>query len=306
MSWIFFAFAAPLCFAVVNKIDEHLINKNPEIGALVISSGLFGFISSGVLLVVGLVSQEAFFLGVKTISLLIFSGVLELIWIIFYLKAFDVENEKNDASAVTPWFQFVGFFTYVFGWLLLGESLSGNQLIGLGLTLIGGSIISLNFGEKITVRWRAVENMLWAASIIALGSVLFKFAAVNEPSFVVSAFWLNIGLGITALFLYNLKKSYRDQFRNTIKNTAKIKNIFTLYVVNEVLNTAGVLFVSFASLLTEVSKVYAIGAFQSVFVFLIGLSISLRDKEGVPNKRTLLQNLIVLTLMIIGAFLIEK
>ena len=72
------------------------------------------------------------------------------------------------------------------------------------------------------------------------------------------------------------------------------------------LNTIGVLFVSFASLLTEVSKVYAIGAFQSVFVFLIGLSIALRDKEGIPNKRTLLQNLIVLTLMIIGAFLIEK
>lgn len=311
MTWILLALLAPLCFAVVNKIDEHLINRNPQIGSLAIFSGLFGFVACIVLAIIAFVRGDTLLINSTSVGILLLSGILELIWVVFYLKAFDVNeensnSENNDASSIVPWFQFIGLFTYIFGWFLLGETLSGTQLWGLALTILGGAVVSIKFGETLSIRWKAMKYMILASLLIALGSVLFKVAAIDEPSFVVSAFWLNLGLGMAGLLLFGLHKTYRRQFTEIIHDTMKAKWLLKFNLLNEALNTSGVLLISAASLMTAVAKVYAINSFQSAFVFLIGIGIMLRKKEKLPSTKNIIQNCIVIVLMVIGAFLLER
>ena len=176
MSWFFIALGAPALWAIVNIIDQYLIKKytnekkNSSVGALVLFSSLIGLLFA---FLIGLFASGIFDIPLLDKVLLFLSGFLTVLWVILYL--FAVREEQ--VSAVAPWFLIVPVFTYVLGYLFLGETLSLFQKIGSLIVLFGVLLLSIDFSnqKKAKLKLNIILYMVPACFLIASISIIFKY-----------------------------------------------------------------------------------------------------------------------------------
>src|SRR5580693_7611989 len=111
-----------------------------------------------------------------SIALMTLSGILYLSGLLLYLKSLQGE----EASVVAPYFQAGPLFGYVLAYLVLGETLSGWQLTGGAMILIGAMIVSIRFGQGIRLfKARLAALMLTCGFATALSSLIFKIFAIE-------------------------------------------------------------------------------------------------------------------------------
>jgi uncharacterized membrane protein len=300
MNWILIALLAPLLWAITNFIDKYLISNHfkSSIGTLIVYSGLIGFPVS---LLIVIFNPGVLFIAPLTAFLIILNGILFSFYLFPYFKALS----KADASVVVPIFQSVAVFSYFLAFFVLGEVLSKLQLIGAGLVILGAIGISIKFhSNKIHLTKDVLVLQLLASFIIALNTLLFKFFAAQVNFWAVS-FWQYVGFTIFALFLLVFIKSYREKFIQSFKiNKGKILGLNSL---NEAVNIGALIIFTFATLLAPLSLVWAINGFQPVFVFLIGLFLTLMFphiiKEEI-NARIIIQKIIFMIIIFVGTYLI--
>ena len=134
---------APLAFALVNIIDDHLVKKVDEGGAgsLTLFSGFFGFVVAIGILFISLFLGENIFIDRESILVLLLAGGFELIWLPFYFKSL----EEDEASSVIPLFQLTPIFVYILAIIFLGEKITTNFLLFSSLIVIGSFILQTNF-----------------------------------------------------------------------------------------------------------------------------------------------------------------
>lgn len=304
MQWFFIALAAPFLWAVVNIFDKYLVSKFSQrekehsSGGLVLFSSLIGIFIAFLI--------WFFSSGVSDIStldklLLMATGVFTIIWIILYL--FTLETE--DISVVAPWFLTVPVFGYILGFIFLGETLSGQQMIGSLVVLFGVFMISLDFslgGRKF--RWKPVIYMLIACFLVAFSGIIFKYITI-ENNFWVTSFWEYLGLGVSGLFIFLFIPKYRSQFMHM--NRTGGRTIFIVNVVSELMAVSGNLLTNFALLLAPVAMVYLVGSFQPVFVLILGIiSTSFFPHLAKENldKYVLFPRITAIAIMIIGSIIL--
>lgn len=307
MHWIILAgVIAPLCYALVNHSDKYQIDSVASIKALFLFSGFFTFVVALVLVIVVAIQGKSLLLPIGDITLLLIAGVLEFSWFWLYMKA--LTNEKIPVSSVAPFFQFVNLFVYVLGVLFLGEILAMSEIVSLGLIVVGGFLLGVNFKE-LTFSLREVSLMLGASFIIALGAVFFKSsAAENFSLFPTSMFWMSIGMGTTALLVYVSLPSFRNEFHELLRNVAKNRKILGLNISNEVLNSIATILVLYTGLTIYLAKVYAVGSTQYLFVFLIsilGTWLYPRVFKEDLSWKNLVPKTIAILLMVVGGILLE-
>jgi len=304
MAWFFIALAAPIMWALVNIFDKFLVSKFSQkekersSGGLVLFSSFIGiFIAFLIWIFVSNVSN------IPTLDklLLMFTGVLTIIWIVMYL--FTLETE--DVSVVIPWFLTVPVFGFVLGFIFLGETLSFQQIIGSLVVLFGAVIASLDFSlEGKKFRWKPVLYMLIASFLVALSGIIFKYVTV-ENNFWISSFWEYIGLGLSGLVIFLFVPSYRSQFVRM--NRTGGRTIFFVNVLTEFMTISGNLLTNFALLLAPVAMVYLVGSFQPAFVLFMTLLCTKFwphvAKENL-NKHVLFPRITAMGIIIIGSIIL--
>jgi drug/metabolite transporter (DMT)-like permease len=306
MTWFLLALVAPFLYALTNFIDKILLEKyfkEGGVGTLILFSALLSvvalpFIFFGEWLQHG----TSTIFAVDGFSILILSvvAILDIAILWFYLLAL----KGDEPSIIIVFYQLVPVFALGLGYLILGETLTQIQLIAMGIIIFGTTLVAFEFDNEnnFKLRKKTVFYMTAAAFCWALESVLFKAVALEE-NVLRSLFWELLVLVLVGLLLFGFVSSYRKHFLNALKQNSSA--ILSLNVFNESLYMTGNIAVAFAVMLAPVSLILLGQSFQSFFVLIFGVLLTIflpkLYKEKI-EKRHVIQKMLAIFITGIGAY----
>lgn len=302
MNWFLIALIAPALWSVTNYIDKYLISKyfsGAGPGALLIFSSLIGFL---VFPIIFMIHPDVFSIQKSHALLIALNGVLFLAYLFPYLYAL----QKDDASNVVPLFQTAPIFSYILGYVFLGESLSQKEILAAAILLAGAVILSLDFSsEKIRFKTTVLGLMLLSSFLFSLNSLIFKFVAVNS-NFWITYFWGYVGWSIAGVLLFSLFKNYRLEFLSVFRTNKK--SVISLNILNEAISIIAGMCFNFATLLAPLALVTVVNGFQPFFILLYGIILAMFFpniiKENL-SKRYLLHKIFAISLMFVGGYFLH-
>jgi uncharacterized membrane protein len=267
MTWLFFAFSGPVLWAISVHLDKYLVEryfKHTSVAALLLFTA---FIGLALLPFIWWFQPETMNVALPTKCLAGFSGMLYMAAVFFYLQAL----QSEEASVVAPFFQAAPLFAYVLAYVVLGERLSSLQMFG-GLLIVGGAaLVSVRTAAPQTFKTRLVVLMLACAFSAAVSSLIFKLAAV-AVDFWPATFWMYVGEAIFGIVVLAIEP-YRRQFFSLLRSNPGA--LLAINAANELINLGGGLGARYALLLAPLSLVQAVGSTTTLFVFLIGIGLTL-------------------------------
>jgi len=303
MSWFFIALWAPFLLACANHNDKFLLSgylKDKNIGSIVIFSSLF----SGVAITIVLFIQpDIYHVSLIQGSALVATGMLSVFAAVCYLYALGID----EASFVTPFYQTAPIFAYFLGYFILGETITFAQGSGSFVIIVGALALSLEFGRRgIRFKGNVVALMLAASFLSAINGVIFKLIAVDK-GFWVSLFWGFVGQVMAGLTFLVCVPSYRRDFLGLFKQqkvavVGLIALSRTLFSVSE-----GVTL--YATLQAPVALVLVVNSFQPLFVFTLGIVLTLllpRVAKESLSRMKMLQKGVGIGSMLVGGYLISR
>ncbi|MEN9647422.1 MAG: hypothetical protein RLY57_226 [Candidatus Parcubacteria bacterium] len=306
MTWFLIALCAPLLWAAVNHADKYLLSKHSteaSVGALMIFSTFAGVI---VVCTIPFFASDIFDISLTGILTLMSAGIIGAISIMAYLYALNEE----EASIVVPLMQMIPVFGFIFGFFFLNEKLTTLQIIGSLVTILGAVIISLEFAEeeKLKLKGKVFLLMLCNGILFALYETMFKLIAI-DAGFLKSTFWEHLGLLTFGLFLLVFFKKFRTDFFKIIYHKNRRFQILGLNIGSEVLTLAGNMCTNYALLLAPIAVVLLIGSFQPVFVFAMGIIMTMFFPHISQEKittRHIIHKAISILIILIGTYLLFK
>ena len=303
MNWLLIALINPIAHAIANHLDKYIISrwfKESPVGVFIIFSSLFAIVVLPVLLIYNPHLITA--ISISKSLILVVNGVLLAGAIMFYLYALETE----EASFVIPFFQLIPIFGLFIGYFILGEKLTSQQLWAVLLIVFGSLLLSLEFQTGHTrIKYRLILLMLGSSFLYALNSVLFKHFTLNH-GFSSSLFWNMVGMVVFGIIILIVKQNYRHEFIHLLK-THHYK-IISLNVITEILSLAGEVALLFAVLFAPVALVQSIGGLQPLFVFIIGIIITVFfprfGKESLLYHH-LTQKILSIIVILSGLYILE-
>lgn len=302
MSWFFIALGAPLLWAFTNHIDKLLLEKyfgDNGVGTLMIFSSIVGIV---MLPIFFFVNPDILNIGLQNALILLLGGVIAASVLWLYFEAL----KDEEASIVVVFYQLIPVFAYLFGYIILGEVLTQLELIAMAVIILGTLVVSVEIDTENNFRLRrkTIYLMTLAAALSAFESVIFKFVAVQEDLWV-SLFWDNAGLGVVGIILFLFVAHYRKDFLKTLQT--KSFPILSLNGFNEGLYVGGNVLFAYTFLLAPVALVLLVNAYQPLFVFAIGVILTLFfPKLGAESLtiRNISQKLVAIAIVGIGTYLL--
>ncbi|MCF7815708.1 MAG: EamA family transporter [Candidatus Pacebacteria bacterium] len=270
MSWFFFTLIGPFLYALTNHIDKLLLEKyfkKSGVGTLMLFSTL---VSICVLPLIYYFDQTVFGVGIKNIAVLATVAALNVLVLYFYLLAL----KDEEASIVIVFYQLVPVFAYILGYFILSETLTQIQLIAMAIVIFGTTIISfeIDVENNFKLRKNTIFLMTAASFCWALGSVIFKAVALEE-NVMRSLFWEHFVLAIIGVGIFFFAKSSRKHFIKEIEINSS--SILSLNFLNESLYILGNSVFAYAFLLAPISLILLTNSFQPIFVFIIGIILTI-------------------------------
>jgi drug/metabolite transporter (DMT)-like permease len=303
MNWFFIALWAPFLLACANHNDKFLVSrylKEKSIGSIVILSSLFSGLAMPILL---FIQPDVYEIKLAPGSALVATGMLSVFAAVCYLHALDID----EASFVTPLYQTVPIFAFFLAYFILGETITLSQGLASIVIIVGALAFSLEFGRRgVRFKRKVVALMLVASCLSAINGVIFKLVAV-EKGFWVSLFWGFGGQVMAGLALLVCVSTYRRDFFGlfTQQKAAGVGLIAlsrTLFGVSEAVTL-------YATLLAPVALVLVVNSFQPLFVFALGIALTLLlpqvAKESMDRMK-MLQKGVGITFMLVGGYLISR
>lgn len=304
MNWFLIALINPIAHAFVNHLDKYLISKylkGGSVGTLILFSSLFAVVTLPIIWIIHPSVFETITFA-RALTLMI-NGAALVVAIICYLYALDYD----EASYVAPFFQLVPIFSFLLGYAILGETLLTNQILAATLIVGGSAILSVEFKQgKARIKKQLVVLMLGSSFFYAINAVIFKSIAAHQ-GFLDSLFWDMAGKVVFGIVLFLWVKSYREQFISLLKSNRF--TIISLNIINELLAIIGEVSLVLAVLLAPVVLVQSVGGLQPMFVFIIGILITMffpkfgRENLGV---RDLVQKFIAIVIITAGVYLLPQ
>ncbi|MDG6221759.1 MAG: EamA family transporter [Candidatus Bathyarchaeota archaeon] len=295
MDWLLFALLAPAFMAMNIVINKFLVTKKFRgYFSMIIYLNFVDLIFAGSVYVFFPVSFSfpyAFFA--------MFTGILPVIGFWFYSKALMVE----EASRLAPLFQFIPLFVALMSVLFLGEILSTQQYVGIGLIILTSILISYKKSENEHSLSSAFKLMIPFSAIIAVYSVLNK-VLLGYFDFWSVFFWMMIGSWVGVLFLLLFSKP-RKAFFESVSHLGARTFITTL--AGEGSYILGTIFLLISSSLGYISLVSAIAGLQQFFVFIYMVLLSLFMptilKEDI-SRNVLALKIFAIALMFVGTWMV--
>lgn len=295
------ALIAPLLYAFCNHIDKILLDgyfKEGGVGTLILFSSLLSLMA---LPIICLIDPSVLRIGLPEFAILALVGVLNVGLLFAYLQAMS----EDEPTVVIIFYQMVPVFGLVLGNLVLGETVTGIQLVAMALIMAGSVIMTIatDADGRIVFRLKtfglmAVASLCWAGE-----STLFKMVALEENVFR-SLFWENFFVVVIGIVIFITVRHYRQNFLLALKVNSK--PILGLNVLNESLYMVGNASASFVVVLIPVALNLLMNSFQPIFVFAIGVVLSWllpgRATENALDR--LFQKIVAIALTGVGAYLL--
>ena len=302
MTWFFLALVAPFLYALTNFIDKILLEKyfkEGGVGTLILFSALLSIIALPIILI-----ADPSVLTVSSYSIFILSivALLDVAILWFYLLAL----EGDEPSIIIVFYQLVPVFALVFGYLILGETLTQLQLVAMGIIIFGTTLVAFEFDDENNFKLRKQTILFMSAAALAwaMESVLFKVVALEENVWR-SLFWEHLALVAIGILIMIFIRSYREHFIKALRNNSG--PILSLNVTNESLYMLGNITVAFAVMLAPVSLILLGESFQSIFVLIIGVVFTVffpKIYNEKIEKRHMVQKLLAILVTGLGTFLL--
>lgn len=297
MTWLTIALIASFLFGTTNFIDRFLVEKRIKDPFFVsILGGVAAVIAAIAIVVIrGLELMEW-----SGIAILLFGGFASIIALVPWYKAIKLD----DTSRVVPYFQLIPVVVLVLSYVLLGEELTRNQLIGFVLIIAGGLSLAIERSSKELFKIRrSFWYILASIALWAPVAVLFKVVAVG------GSFWdafvyesLGAGLGALALQRY-AKTDMREGLRMMTTSTWGIVGTNEAFY----LLARGLQF--YAVLIGPTALVSVVGGIQPLFALIIGVGMSIWFpnviKENI-KKQVIGYKLLAIMVMFIGVIYINR
>jgi drug/metabolite transporter (DMT)-like permease len=264
--WLMFALSGPVLWAISIHLDKYLVERyfastNPAV--LLVFTSLIGLAMLPVIL---LIQPDVGALPMASILVIAASGVIQMGALFLYFQALQAE----EASVVAPFFQIAPLFGYVLGYVFLHETLTAIQTIGAVLIIGGTLLLSWRGAGAKRFKLRLVLLMVACAFLLSLTSLIFKIFAVRDE-FWTTLFWTFVGHALFGLGQMALPR-YRDQFTRLVR--ANTGALIVINAVNEVVNLGGSLGTRYALVLAPLSLVQAVTSTTTLFVFVLGVALS--------------------------------
>jgi drug/metabolite transporter (DMT)-like permease len=268
VSWVVFAFSGPVLWAISVHLDKYLVErffKESNVAVMLLFTAFVGVL---LLPFIWLFEPSVTTPGAGSIALIILAGLLYMGAMLLYLQALQTE----EASVVAPYFQAGPLFGYGLAYVVLGETLSGPQLAGGVMIVLGALIVSVRFEHGARLfKTRLAALMLTCGFAGALSGLIFKIFAL-DVEFWTTTFWMYVGEAIFGCALL-LVPTYRRQLMTMLRvNTGALLSINGS---NELINLGGSLGNRYALMFAPLSIVQAIGSTTTLFVFAFGVVLSL-------------------------------
>jgi hypothetical protein len=148
--------------------------------------------------------------------------------------------------------------------------------------------------------------MLAASFLSAINGVIFKLIAVNK-GFWVSLFWGFVGQVLAGLIFLVCVPSYRGDFFDLFKQR-KVA-VVVLIGLSRVLFSVSEAVTLYATLLAPVALVLVVNSFQPLFVFILGIVLTLlipRVATESLGHMKMLQKGVGISLMLVGGYLMSR
>lgn len=270
--WVYIGLGAQLLWVIGNLLDKYLIEKffkgndddDESTGTLVLFSALFSvLLSAGI----WFLWHDSIETTKHTVLWGLGIGAANAVWLLAYLHAI----AKSELTTTVPIFQTIPVFGFIYGYFLLGETVTNSQFIAACSLVIGSFVLSYNFKAH-KMNWVPFALMLVASATLALEDVLFKVVAV-DTNFASSAFWQGAGLGIAGILLYAAVPTYRRQFNSFFIQSDK--TIWGVSILNEVFDNAATLVFSYAVIIGPIMLVQSVNAYQPLTLLVISYVIAI-------------------------------
>jgi drug/metabolite transporter (DMT)-like permease len=279
MIWLIVGLIPPILWALVNHTDKFLLSKSEyksSVGVLMVYSIGFSLV---VLPVLTFFTWQDLFLSWEQVITQVVGGVLLTLSIYLYLLALN----KEEASVVIPLSLLVPVFGFILSYFVLGEVLTSKQIIAC-LLIVGGSlIISLEFGEErgLRIKHRVLGLMVLMCFAQAVQEILFKYVSI-ENSFVVSFFWLHVGILLFGSVLAFFKRNLLSDFTRSVRQNGLL--LFAVNFISEAVSVFAFMVRDYAILFVPITVIMTLNGYQPVFVFLLGIILTLFAPRFVKEK----------------------
>ncbi|MEK7172660.1 MAG: DMT family transporter [Patescibacteria group bacterium] len=304
--WLILAFLAPMFWALVNIIDVYFVGK-------VYRDALDGTIIAGLFHILPWLAL-IFFLKINTSQLInmnqtlliaLLGGVLNISAFYFYFKTL---FNRNDVALLQIIWGLTVVAVPVLSFLFWGEILPFYKYLGMGVVLLGATMLSMSKGLRSKISRRYLGTMLGAVVFLSL-SMVFQDRAYSDlaakglgnQGFLLGFLFFSLGAFLTGLFFAIVNQ------RNP---WPLIKKYFKIFLVLEGAAFLG----NFASqgaisVAPSVSFVAAVETFVPVFVLLFSLLIIF----FAPSLKKIYQEqiggiwvkIIATVVMVVGVYLIS-
>lgn len=302
MSWFFIAIIGPFLYSITNHIDKVLLEKHFKesgVGTLI----LFTSLLSGVAIpFIYFWHPDVFNVGFLNMIILIAVGILNMLVVWFYLLAL----RDDEASIVIVFYQLIPIIGLVLGYFILGEVLTKLQLIAMAIIIFGTTIIAFEIDDdnNFKLRRKTIYLMTAASFCWALESVIFKFAALEE-SLWPALFWEHVVMTTIGVLIFIFAKSYRKNFMKALEGNSQA--ILSLNFTNEAIYMVGNVVTAYAYLLAPIALILLTESFQPIFVFMIGIFMTIFFPQITAEKiqlKDLAQKAIAIIITGYGTYLL--
>ena len=189
-------------------------------------------------------------------------------------------------------------------WFTISEFLNTGQLLSLVLLIFAAVLASVHIKGGSMKFSQASVLMIIASLCFSIYAVIFKYITQSMP-ILTALVWLNIFMFFLS-FTFFIVPSFRTAWKEEMKGLDKklAGGVFGIVL----LDNFGTFFNLWALSLGPVALVYALEGFQSIFVFIFAIFISLFtaiDLHEELNRKNVIVKLIALFLSVIGVVMIN-
>ena len=301
MIWFFIALIGSILYTIADHTDKYIISRHLRggaVGSLIIFSSIFSIVALPVII---FLHPAVFNVSLLKAVILAINGMIVVIAILCYFYAL----HRDETSFVIPFLQTIPIFAFILGYFIIGETIAVTQGIAALIIILGAIVLSFRFRSKnIYFKKEVVVLMLTASLLYATNGVIFKLIAVDN-GFWLSTFWSLIGKIVLGLGFFALVPTYRGQFLAMIRENKMA--ILGLNSLSETLFLTAEAVTQYATLLAPVALVLLVNSFQPLFVFIIGILLTLFfpkiARESIELKQ-IFQKVIGIGIILIGSYFI--
>lgn len=294
MEWLFFALAAPFLWAIGSTIVKFMrvkYIKNP-LSYLIFTSPVI-FLSLILLFFEPFKNP-----GLTNTIICIITGIMAVLGYYFFIYAL----HKEEVSRVITLYGITPLFVLLLAAIFLNEMLSPKDYAAFFLILAGTYLISRKEENKLKIS-KGLLVIILSSFVWAVHNLLLKVA--SDTNFTTMAILRELGILITVLLILIFSKSAWKKTKEIAKQF-KIRGGFLAYTAESV-GFAGMVFAYLAIQRASVSLVTLVEGFQSLFIIILAIFLSLffpKIIKEVIDKKTITIKIISALLMLSGLYII--